>query len=484
MILKRFYDEPLAQASFLVGCQATGEAIVIDPNRDVDQYIAAAAAEELRITAVTETHIHADFVSGARELSERTGATMYLSDAGPDEWRYRFRADPRVVPVSGGEKIRIGNVIITPVHTPGHTPEHLSFFVTDGAASTEPMGLMTGDFVFVGDVGRPDLLEKAAHVSGASDAAARQLFRSLTWFKSLPDHLQVWPGHGAGSSCGKGIGAVPQSTVGYERRTNWGLGIDDEEEFVRQVLQGQPEPPAYFGVMKRINREGPALLGRLPAPERIGERRLEEILAGGRADRPPLQPPLPVGGAVVVDTRSTAAYAGGHIPGTLNLPLGRSFTTYAGSLLPYDADCYLIVDPRQLEFAVRALVSIGLDRIAGYAGLEVVELWAGNGRPLGTIQQVTAAELAAAEPETVVVDVRGESEWRSGHLPGARLVPLPELPSRVAEIPADRRVVLVCQTGSRSAVAASFLRARGIREVSNVAGGVAAWFAAGLPVER
>jgi hydroxyacylglutathione hydrolase len=469
MILKRFYDEPLAQASFLVGCQATGEAIVIDPNRDVDQYLAAAEADGLRITAVTETHIHADFVSGARELTERTGATMYLSDAGPEEWRYAFRGDPGVVLLTGGENLRIGNVVITPVHTPGHTPEHLSFFVTDGAASTEPMGLLTGDFVFVGDVGRPDLLEKAAHVRGASDAAARQLFRSLIWFKSLPDHLQVWPGHGAGSACGKGIGAVPQSTVGYERRTNWGLAIGDEEEFVRQVLLGQPEPPAYFGVMKRINREGPALLGRVPAPERIGEQRLPALLASG---------------AIVVDTRGTAEYAGGHIPGTLNLPLGRSFATYAGSLLPYDADCYLIVDPRQLEFAVRALVSIGLDRIAGYAGLEAIEHWAGSGGPLGTIRQVTAADLAAAGPDTVVVDVRGETEWRSGHLPGSRLVPLPELPARAAEIPADRRVVLVCQTGSRSAVAASFLRGRGVSDVSNVAGGIAAWFAAGLPVEH
>jgi hydroxyacylglutathione hydrolase len=205
-----------------------------------------------------------------------------------------------VVALRGGEKIRIGNVIIEPVHTPGHTPEHLSFFVTDGAASTEPMGLMTGDFVFVGDVGRPDLLEKAAHVTGAADASARLLFRSLAWFKSLTDHLQVWQGHGAGSACGKGIGAVPQSTVGYERRTNWGLAIDDESEFVRQVLLGQPEPPAYFGVMKRINREGPPLLGRLPTPERVGEQRLPALLQDG---------------GTVVDTRSTAAFAGGHVPG-------------------------------------------------------------------------------------------------------------------------------------------------------------------------
>jgi hydroxyacylglutathione hydrolase len=469
MIIKRFYDEFLAQASFLVGCQATGEAIVIDPTRDVDQYIAAAEGEGLRITAVTETHIHADFVSGTRELSERTGATMYLSDTGPEEWRYAFRGEARAALLRGGERIRIGNVVIEPVHTPGHTPEHLSFFVTDGAASTEPMGIMTGDFVFVGDVGRPDLLEKAAHVTGASDAAARQLFRSLAWFKSLPDHLQVWPGHGAGSACGKGIGAVPQSTVGYERRTNWGLGIDDEEEFVRQVLLGQPEPPAYFGVMKRVNRDGPPLLGRLPGPERVGEHRLEELLGSGRP--------------IVIDTRSTAAYAGGHIPGTLNLPMGRSFTTYAGSLLPYDRDLYLIADAGQVREAVRALVNIGLDRVAGYLGLEAVDLWRAGGRPLATIRQLSPAELRT-QPGVAVVDVRGESEWQGGRVPGSRLLPLPELPARAAEIPGDRPVVLLCQTGSRSAVAASYLRWRGIGEVTNVAGGMAAWFGAGLPVER
>ena len=490
MIIRRFYDEFLAQASFLVGCQATGEAIVIDPNRDVDQYIAAAEGEGLRVTAVTETHIHADFVSGLRELSERTGARMYLSDAGPEEWRYAFRDDSRVTPVRGGEKIRIGNVIIEPVHTPGHTPEHLSFFVTDGAASTEPMGLMTGDFVFVGDVGRPDLLEKAAHVTGASDASARELFRSLAWFKSLPDHLQVWPGHGAGSACGKGIGAVPQSTVGYERRTNWGLAIDDEEAFVRQVLLGQPEPPAYFGVMKRINRAGPPLLGRLPTPERVGEHRLEELLGGGRPDRPPLpheprpHEPRPQGRPIVVDTRSTAAFAGGHVPGTLNLPWGRSFTTYAGSLLPYDQDFYLLLDPGLLEATVRACVSIGLDRIAGYFGLEALILWEGGGRTLGTLEQVAAPALGAAGEKPLVIDVRGESEYRSGHLPGSILLPLPELPARVGEVPSDRPVVLLCQTGSRSAVAASYLRARGFSQVSNVGGGMAAWFAAGLPVQR
>ncbi len=471
MLFRRFYDESLAQASYLIGCQSSGEALVVDPNREADTYIAAAESEGMKITGVTETHIHADFVSGLRELAGRTGATMYLSDAGPADWQYGFRSDPRVTRLQGGERLTLGNIVIEPVHTPGHTPEHLSFLVTDGAGSTEPMGLLTGDFVFVGDVGRPDLLEKAARVKGASDAAARALFRSLRWFKALPDHLQVWPGHGAGSACGKGIGAVPQSTVGYERRTNWGLGIDDEDAFVRQVLLGQPEPPRYFAVMKRINRDGPPVLGRFPSPERLAESRLPEILANG---------------AAVVDTRPAGAFAGGHIPGTTNIPLNRGFATYAGSVLPYDRDLYLLVDggAAAVQSAVRQLVFIGLDRVAGYLGPEAIEVWAGEGRALGSVPQVTAQDLARTRPDALLVDVRGESEWRGGHLPGAVLIPLPELPERLGEIPADRAVTVQCQTGARSAIAASLLLAAGRRDVANLAGGYGAWMAAGLPIER
>ncbi|HET9275492.1 MAG TPA: MBL fold metallo-hydrolase, partial [Gemmatimonadales bacterium] len=308
MIFKRLYDEQLAQASYLIGCAGSGSAAVIDPTRHVDQYIAAAEAEGLRIEAVTETHIHADFVSGTRELAARTGATMYLSGCGTPEWQYGFRFDPGVRALRDREIFRVGNVEIRAVHTPGHTPEHLSFLVTDRAVATEPMGLATGDFVFVGDVGRPDLLEKAAHVAGAADASARQLWKSLGWFRNLPDHLQIWPGHGAGSACGKGLSAVPQSTVGYEKRFNWAFGAKTEAEFVRQVLAGQPEPPKYFGVMKRVNREGPPLLGTLPIPERVAEHRVAGLLASG---------------AVIVDIRPAPDFAAGHLPGTLSIPFNR-----------------------------------------------------------------------------------------------------------------------------------------------------------------
>src|SRR5215208_2616418 len=260
MFLRRFYDEQLAQASYLLGCQATGEALVVDPNRHVEPVLAAAAAEGLRITHVTETHIHADFISGARELAERAGARLLLSGEGGEAWRYRYAADAAAETLCDAGRFMVGRVAVVVRHTPGHTPEHLMFVVTDTASATEPMGALTGDFLFVGDVGRPDLLERAAHVAGTAETSARQLFRSLRRLEPLPDWLQVWPGHGAGSACGKALGAVPQTTLGYERRFNWAFGVADEEAFVRAVLAGQPEPPPYFAEMKRINRDGPRVL--------------------------------------------------------------------------------------------------------------------------------------------------------------------------------------------------------------------------------
>src|SRR5690606_13169215 len=261
MLLKRFYDNKLAQASYLVGCAATGEALVVDPNRNAEEYVAAAAGEGLRITHVTETHIHADYVSGSRELAARTGARMYLSAEGGPDWQYEFAAADGATLLRDHDTFMVGNIRIEVLHTPGHTPEHLSFLVTDTAATEAPMGVFTGDFVFVGDVGRPDLLERAAKVANTMEAGARQLYASIQRFKELPNHLQIWPGHGAGSACGKSLGAVPQTTLGYERVVNWGLTSPSEAEFVREVLEGQPDPPRYFAEMKRINREGPRVLG-------------------------------------------------------------------------------------------------------------------------------------------------------------------------------------------------------------------------------
>ncbi len=472
MYFQRFYDTPLAQASYLIGCQATGEAVVIDANRDVGQYIEAAEREKLRITHVTETHIHADFVSGSRELAQATGARLLLSAEGGRDWQYAFAAQDGALLLRDGHAFRAGNIRFDVVHTPGHTPEHLSFVVTDGAAASEPMGIVTGDFVFVGDVGRPDLLEKAAHITGTMETAARMLYGSLAKFRALPDWLQVWPGHGAGSACGKALGAVPASTVGYENRFNWGLAAMTEDQFVQRVLDGQPEPPAYFAQMKRINREGPAVLRGFHRPERLPATRLKALLDGGQ---------------MVVDTRAAVAYAASHVPGTLNIPLGRSFTTWAGWLLPYDADVWLIVDDetRALDEAVRELAMIGLDRVAGVFGHDAITVWAATGAT-AKIAQTSADDLRhALLPRGVaIVDVRNQSEWDAGHIPGAHHMQLGTLADRLNEVPREGVVVVHCQGGTRSSIAASLLAARGFTNVINLQGGFAEWSAAGHPTVR
>lgn len=470
MLLKRFYDTKLAQASYLIGCQKTGEAIVIDANRDVAQYIAAAAEEGVRVTHVSETHIHADFVSGSRELAHRTGAQLLLSDEGDADWKYAFAAESGATLLHDHDVFMIGNLKFEVLHTPGHTPEHIAFMVTDTPASLQPIGVVTGDFVFVGDVGRPDLLEKAAKVMGTMEAGARTLFRSLQRFKQLPDHLQIWPGHGAGSACGKALGAVPTSTLGYEKIVNWGLRIEDEQEFVNGVLEGQPEPPKYFAEMKRINKVGPAILGEYRRPARLGLGQLDALLSGG---------------APVVDTRDADSFAAALIPGTINIPFNRSFTTWAGWLLPYTADAYLIADTDAIDAMVRDLAMIGLDRVAGYLTTDVVEAWRASGRTLDAIAQRAPSDVAAmmADAGVTVLDVRGATEYEAGHLRGVRNIPVGYLGEHVDELPRETPLVLHCQGGARSAIAASVLRARGFGNVVNMSGGFGAWQSAGLPVD-
>jgi hydroxyacylglutathione hydrolase len=408
MLLKRFYDEQLAQASWLIGCQATGEAAVVDPHRDAAQYVAAAEAESLTITHVTETHIHADFVSGARELAHATGARLYLSAEGGDEWQYAFAASDDAVLLRDGDHFMVGNVRFDVLHTPGHTPEHISFVITDTAAADAPMGIFTGDFVFVGDVGRPDLLEKAAGHAGTMEQGARRLFHSLERFRALPDHIQVWPGHGAGSACGKSLGAVPQSTVGYEKLFNAGVLIGDESEFVDWVLAGQPEPPKYFAEMKRINRDGPPLLGGFRTPPRLADDEL---------------PALVDAGAIVVDTRPHEEYTLRHVPGTLSIPLNRAFTTWAGWLVPYDRDFHLIVaDDAAARRAARDLTMIGLDRLAGWFEPSAIDAWAAAGRGVLDTPHVSVDELRTRVQtgDVAVLDVRGRERgrpraWRHAH---------------------------------------------------------------------
>ncbi len=355
------------------------------------------------------------------------------------------------------------------LHTPGHTPEHISFLLTDTAGADRPMGIFTGDFVFVGDVGRPDLLERAAGFAGTMEDGARRLYRSLARFKDLPDYVQIWPGHGAGSACGKALGAIPSSTVGYEKLFNWGLNVANEEQFVELVLEGQPEPPRYFKEMKRINRDGAAIVADLPEPRRLPSDALEPALAEGM---------------VVVDVRPASAVAGGYVRGTLAIPAGSSFLTWAGWLLPYDRPFALIADERDIVELAHELRLIGLDHIAGYWSSDILDDWANAHGTLAVIPQLTVHELLQrTDGERVhIIDVRGGGEYSAGHLAESRNIPLGYLRDHLSEVPTDVPVVIHCQGGLRSAIASTILAAEGYTNVTDLIGGYAAWEHAGHPI--
>ncbi len=457
MLLRYFYDERLAQASYLVGCVATGEAMVVDPNRNSAAYVAAAEKEGLRITHVTETHIHADFVSGSRELAAATDATIFLSSMGGEAWQYDYRTDPHVVLVQEGDSWMVGNIKVAVMHVPGHTPEQMALVITDTAATVEPMGVFTGDFLFVGDVGRPDLLETAAGQVGTKEAGAKQQFQSVQRFKELPDYLQIWPGHGAGSACGKALGAVPSTTLGYEKRFNPAFQFAEEAAFTRWLLADQPEPPRYFAQMKRVNKAGPALLATLPPIRQLDRLEIDQLLA---AD------------ALVVDLRSRADYAAAHLPGTISISAHKNFSTYVGYFVDYDAPCAFVAPAEEaVDEVVAALRAIGVDQISGYALPAVVESDAVQ------LPEWSADELAAAQAHNglAVIDVRNRAEYVAEHIQGAKHIQLGQLPQRLAEIPRDRPVITQCASGYRSQIAASLLRAQGFDNVRNLRDGKEQW---------
>ena len=473
MLLKRFFHEGLAQASYLIGCQQTGEALIVDANRNVNQYIAAAKAAGLRITHVTETHIHADYLSGSRELAKATGATLLLSAEGGQEWQYRFARDDGATFLQDGDTFAVGNVRIEAMHTPGHTPEHLTFLVADTLASPQPIGALTGDFIFVGDVGRPDLLERAVGVEGSMRAGAKLLFESLRRFtERCPDWLQLWPGHGAGSACGKSLGEMPQTTLGYEKLTSWAFQIDREDTFVEAVLDGQTEPPTYFATMKRMNRDGPAALGGFKTP-----RHLEPDALRGALER----------GDVIVDLSRADDFAASHVPGTITIQLTRAFAGYAGWVLPYDQDIYLLTggtDEGPVRHAAAELAMIGIDRIAGWFGGDAVSAWSASGGKTVASSRITPADVAPRVTDgALVVDVRSTPEWKSGHLANSVHAPLGRLLGAMADMPRSKPLILLCNTGSRSAIGASLLEREGFTDVSNLLGGITAWRRDGLPTE-
>ena len=461
MLFRQIFDEKLAQYAYLIGCQETGEALLVDPERDIDQYLDLAEEEGVEIVAVTETHIHADFLSGAREFAERFDTKLYLSDEGDENWKYEWAQEPKV---SGGaydvewlydtDTFHIGNIEITAVHTPGHTPEHLSFLVTDkGGGADQSMGIVTGDFVFVGDLGRPDLLESAAKVEGAMDPSARTLYDSVQRFLDLPDHLQVWPAHGAGSACGKALGAVPQSTIGYEKKFNPMIDAarKDKDSFVDAILEDQPEPQIYFARMKRDNKGGAPVLGQLPSPREMTSRELKTVAQDDEA--------------LIIDTRlDRSAYMAHHIPGSLYAPMDNTFNTVVGSLVEDETTpIYLITDEEDVDEAVRDLVRIGYDNVKGFAEIETLQRYFADDGPSETIEEVTFDALdALRETGTAeVLDVRYRSEFEEGHVDGALNASYTRMPEYEKDLPEDKTLLVHCRTGRRAAAAAAFLRRTG-----------------------
>jgi hydroxyacylglutathione hydrolase len=461
MLFRQTFDEKLSQYAYLIGCQETGEALLVDPERDIDQYLGLAEEEGVEIVAVTETHIHADFLSGAREFAERFDTKLYLSDEGDENWEYEWAQRPKVTGgeydvewLYDGDTFAIGNVEITALHTPGHTPEHLSFLVTDrGGGAEESMGVITGDFVFVGDLGRPDLLESAAKVEDAMEPSARTLYDSVQNFLNLPDHLQVWPAHGAGSACGKALGAVPQSTIGYEKQFNPMIDAarEDEDSFVNAILEDQPEPQIYFARMKRDNKEGAPVLGQLPSPRELTVHELEEVAQDDEA--------------LLIDTRlDRSAYMAHHIPGTLYAPMDNTFNTVVGSLVEDETTpIYLIVDEEDVEEAVRDLVRIGYDNVKGFAEIETLQRYLLDDGPSETIDEVTFEELGELRKagDTTVLDVRYQSEYEEGHVDGALNASYTRMPEYESDLPTDKTLLVHCQSGRRAAAASAFLRRTG-----------------------
>ena len=444
MLFKQFYLGCLAHASYLIG--DGGEAAVIDPQRDVDQYLALAERDKLRIKYVIETHLHADFVSGHRELAERSGAQIVIGAEAN-------AAFPHIA-VRDGETLSVGSIVLRALETPGHTPESVSWLVIEDGRATK---VMTGDTLFIGDVGRPDLAGGRGYTP---QRMAAMMYDSLhNALLKLPDDVEVWPAHGAGSACGRNISKETSSTIGLQRRTNYALQPMSREEFVTLMTTDFPAAPRYFSRDAEINRRGARMLAEVTAVPLTRDRVREEI------DR----------GAVLLDVRDGASFGASHIPGAINIGLGGEFASWCGTLLPPEAPLVISADsPEHANEAVMRLARVGIESATGY-------ITDAEGFERATIPQISVGELR--DRKLNVLDVRRKGEYTNGHVPGAQHIPLDELSRRAKEVQNAGPLAVICASGYRSSIASSLLQREGIAGVMNVVGGTSAWIRAGFSVE-
>lgn len=467
MFFKQFYLGCLAHASYLIGSE--GEAAVVDPQRDVDQYIAEAQAQNLSIKYVIETHLHADFVSGHRELAARTGAEIVFSRHAGAEFDHRA--------VSDGDEIRIGKVSLKIMETPGHTPESMCVLVTDTEHTDETQKLLSGDTLFIGDVGRPDLAGGKGFTPQMMAAMMYDTLREK--ILTLPDEVEVYPAHGAGSMCGKNLSKETSSTIGQQRKFNYALQPMSKEDFVQMMTAELPEAPAYFPKDAEINRAGAAPLKDLPRPSALSP---EEVLKLSKTQTDSLR-------YLVLDVRSAADFGAGHVPGSVNIGLGGQFAMWAGILIPMKTPIILVAESEaKVDEAVMRLARVGIESVQGYLN-GGIDAWKESGAEVAVVPQISVDrlnELISSAPDLQIVDVRRPPEYQSGHAPHAITAPLSNLETSIGTLPIDpaKQTAVICAGGYRSSAAASLLEQQGFTNLLNVTGGTSAWISAGFPVEK
>ena len=454
MLVQHFFVNGLAHSSYLLG--GSSSCAIVDPQRDVDGYIAAAAALDLKITHILETHLHADFISGHMDLAEKTGAAIYAPKAGNCRFKH--------VGLAEGDTFTIDDMRISVLDTAGHTPEHISYVVVDTERGEEPVGVFCGDTLFVGDVGRPDLFP------GKATELASTLYDNLHGkLMKLPDFCEVYPAHGAGSLCGRAMGAKRTSTIGYERKRNAALQIRDKSAFIASLTTDMPAAPDHFARCSATNSAGPALVRTLPTPVPITAESFAE-----RARKT---------GTVVLDVRPFDAFGGQHLPGAWNLDINGNFSTFAGWTLPVDGEILLVADSETtVQTATVWLRRVGLDMVTGYLEGSMLS-WNLAGLPTEHVAQLSPQELnqlLTSGSGIVLVDVRSAQEFERINIRGANNIPAPDLRQRHLELPKDKSIVIICSTGMRSSLAASILQSKGFKDVKNVAGGMSGYAAAGF----